>query len=211
MTDVVLVTEQHMRLIFPKCKDVKEYVNAFNQLLTQYGINASKSRLAAFLGQYGHETMGWTRLVENTNYTSPERLMKVFPSKFPSLTLAKMYAGKPVNIANRVYANRYGNGDEKSGDGYRYRGRGACHLTFKDNYKSFYKATGVDVVQHPEFLEEPWYAVLAGVWWWESRNLNEKVDKADWLGVTKGINGNAALGHTEREELRKRIYLDLTK
>ena len=110
-------------LLFPKCKDVKEYVNAFSSLLTKYEINASPARLAAFLGQFGHETMGWTRLVENTNYTSPERLMKVFQvSSFTNL--AKLYAGKPVNIANRVYANRYGNGDEKSGDGYRYRGRG---------------------------------------------------------------------------------------
>lgn len=205
MTDVVLVTEQHMRILFPKCKDVKEYINAFNQLLTKYGINASKSRLAAFLGQYGHETMGWTRLVENTNYTSPERLMKVFPSKFPSLTLAKMYAGKPVNIANRVYANRYGNGDEKSGDGYRYRGRGGCHLTFKDNYIAFYKATGVDVVQHPEFLEESWYAVLAAAWYWDSRKINTLVDKQDWLAVSKAVNGPAALGHAEREAVRKKV------
>lgn len=207
----IQITEEQLKRWFPKCKETREYVNAFNQLLAKAAINASPNRLAAFLGQFGHETMGWTRLVENTNYTSPERLMKVFPSKFPSLTLAKLYVGKPVNIANRVYSLKYGNGDERSGDGNRYKGRGACHLTFKDNYKSFYKATGVDVVQHPEFLEEPWYAVLAGVWWWESRKLNEMVDKADWLGVTKGINGNAALGHTEREELRKRIYLDLTK
>lgn len=199
------ITEQQMRSVFPKCKDVKEYVNAFSSLLTKYEINASPARLAAFLGQFGHETMGWTRLVENTNYTSPERLMKVFPSKFPSLTLAKMYAGKPVNIANRVYANRYGNGDEKGGDGYRYRGRGGCHLTFKDNYISFYKATGVDVVQHPEFLEEPWYAVLAAAWYWDSRKINALVDKQQWLEVTKAINGPAALGHTEREALRKQI------
>jgi len=202
---VIQITEQQMRSFFPKCKETREYVAAINQLLTKYEINTTKERLAAFLGQYGHETMGWTKLVENTNYTSPERLMKVFPSKFPSLYLAKMYAGKPVNIANRVYANRYGNGDEASGDGYRYRGRGGCHLTFKDNYISFYKATGVDVVQHPEFLEEPWYAILAAAWYWDSRGINALVDKKQWLEVTKAINGKAALGHTEREANRKHI------
>lgn len=201
----IQITEQQMREGFPKCKETREYVAAINQLLTKYEINTSVDRLAAFLGQYGHETGGWTRLVENTNYTSPERLMKVFPSKFPSLYLAKMYAGKPVNIANRVYANRYGNGDEASGDGYRYRGRGGCHLTFKDNYKAFAKATGVDVVQHPEFLEEPWYAILAAAWYWDSRGINALVDKKQWLEVTKAINGNAALGHTEREAIRKHI------
>lgn len=203
---MIQITEQQMRSFFPKCKETREYVAAINQLLTKYEINTTKERLAAFLGQYGHETMGWTRLVENTNYTSPERLMKVFPSKFPSLTLAKMYAGKPVNIANRVYANRYGNGDEASGDGYKYRGRGGCHLTFKDNYKAFAKATGVDVIQHPEFLEEPWYAVLAAAWYWDSRKINTLVDKQQWLEVTKAINGPAALGHTEREAFRKQIY-----
>jgi putative chitinase len=202
---VYIITEERFKTFAPKCANVKEYVSAINTLLPKYEINASAARLAAFLGQFGHETMGWTRLVENTNYTSPERLMKVFPSKFPSLTLAKMYAGKPVNIANRVYANRYGNGDEASGDGYKYRGRGGCHLTFKDNYKAFAKATGVDVIQHPEFLEEPWYAVLAAAWYWDSRKINALVDKQQWLEVTKAINGPAALGHTEREALRKQI------
>ena len=202
---MIQITEQQMRSFFPKCKETREYVAAINQLLTKYEINTNKERLAAFLGQYGHETMGWTKLVENTNYTSPERLMKVFPSKFPSLYLAKMYACKPINIANRVYANRYGNGDEASGDGYRYRGRGGCHLTFKDNYKAFAKSTGVDVVQHPEFLEEPWYAVLAAAWYWDSRKINALVDNKQWLEVTKAINGNAALGHAEREAMRKHI------
>jgi len=76
---------------------------------------------------------------------------------------------------------------------------------FKDNYKAFAKATGVDVVQHPEFLEEPWYAILAAAWYWDSRKINALVDKKQWLEVTKAINGNAALGHTEREALRKHI------
>jgi len=205
----IQLTEEQLKRWFPKCKETRDYVAAFNQLLTKDGINATPDRLAAFLGQFGHETMGWTKLVENTNYTSPERLMAVFPSKFPSLYLAKLYAGKPANIANRVYANKYGNGDEQSGDGYKYRGRGACHLTFKDNYKAFFKASGVDVVQHPEFLEEPWYAVLCGVWWWQSRLLNACVDAKSWLALTKGINGSAALGHPERETLRKKILADL--
>lgn len=202
---MIQITEAQMRALFPKCKETRDYVAAINQLLTKYEINTTKDRLSAFLGQYGHETGGWTKLVENTNYTTPERLMKVFPTKFPSLYLAKMYVGKPVNIANRVYANKYGNGDENSGDGYRYRGRGGCHLTFKDNYKAFAKATGVDVVQHPEFLEEPWYAVLAAAWYWDSRKINALVDKKAWLEVTKAINGPAALGHTEREALRNQV------
>lgn len=206
----IALTEEIVKSLFPKCKDVKEYVAAFNQLLTKNGINSSKKRLAAFLGQYGYETGGWTALVENTCYTTPERLMKKFPNKFPSLYLAKLYAGKAVNIANRVYAGRYGNGDENSGDGYRYRGRGACHLTFKDNYTAFFKATGVDVIQHPEFLEEPWYAVLAGEWYWTSHHLNDVADKWDIAAITKAVNGGSN-GLEDRIALSNKILEKLNE
>jgi putative chitinase len=191
-----LITEERFRAFAPKCANVKDYVSSLNQLLPTFGI-ASKTAVQAFLAQYAHETGGYTKLVENTNYTTPERLMKVFPRHFPSLMLAKMYAGKPVNIASRVYAHRFGNGDEKSGDGYRYRGRGLCHLTFKDNYKTFHKATGIDVVQHPEFLEEVYYAVYAGCWYWKQRGLTAKAEAGDYEGVTKGINGGMN-GHDDR-------------
>lgn len=197
------ITEQQMKDMFPKCKDVKEYVNAFNQLLPKYDIT-TKEQWQFWLAQYGTETQGFTRLIENTNYTTPELLMKVFPKYFPSLFLAKMYAGKPVNIANRVYAGRYGNGDENSGDGYKYRGRGCCHLTFKDNYSSFAKATGVDVISHPEFLEEVWYAVLAGAWYWQSHSLNNLVAKNDFTGCTRGVNGGLN-GLEDREANLKKI------
>ena len=171
----------------------------FNQLFPTYGLT-TKERIIHWLAQYGCETQGFTKLVENTNYTTPEQLMKIFPKYFPTLYLAKLYAGKPVNIANRAYAGRYGNGDEKSGDGYRYRGRGVCHLTFKDNYLAFFKATGVDVIQHPEFLEEPWYAVIAGCWYWKGHSLNEKADKNDFIGITKAVNGGTN-GIEDREAI----------
>lgn len=182
------ITEDKFKALSPKCKDVKEYVSALNQLLPKFNI-VSKAPVEAFLAQYAHETMGFTALVENTCYTTPERLMKVFPSKFPSLTLAKMYAGKAPQIANRVYSFRYGNGNEDSGDGYKYRGRGLCHLTFKDNYTAFYKDTGIDVVQHPEFLEEVYYAVYAGCWYWNKHNISTLAENGDFIGVTKAVNG----------------------
>lgn len=187
-TSSLLITEDRFKTFAPKCKDVKEYVSALNQLLPKFNITSTAS-IQAFLAQYAHETMGYTKLVENTCYTTPERLMKVFPSKFPNQTIAKMYVGRADAIANRVYANKYGNGDENSKDGYRFRGRGLCHLTFKDNYKAFHKETGIDVVQHPEFLEEVYYAVYAGCWYWRSRRINIPAEANDFTTVTKLING----------------------
>ena len=203
-----IITEDRFRHYAPKCKDVREYVSALNQLMPKYGITSTAS-IQAFLGQYAHETMGFTALVENTSYTTPERLMKVFPSKFPSLTLAKLYTGKPQAIANRVYANRYGNGDEKSGDGYRYRGRGLCHLTFRANYAAFAKATGIDVVKNPELLEEVFYAVLAGCHYWKSHNINMFAESGNYVMVTKVIAGSMQ-GYDSRVEWfekAKRIFV----
>ena len=183
-----IITEERFKTFAPKCANVKEYVSALNTLLPKFGI-VSKTSIQAFLAQCAQETGGYTKLIENTNYTTPERLMKVFPARFPNLTIAKMYAGRADCIASRVYANRYGNGDESSKDGWKYRGRGLCHLTFKDNYKAFAKDTGIDVVQHPEFLEEIYYAVYVGCWYWKSRNINIPAEANDFTKVTKLING----------------------
>ena len=111
-----MITEQQLKQIAPNCKIGKELVVVLNQLLPKYDIT-TPLRLAHFFSQYAHETMGFTKFVENTNYTSADRLMTVFPKYFPNKLIATTYAGKPQAIANRVYANRFGNGDENSGDG----------------------------------------------------------------------------------------------
>lgn len=202
-----MITEQQLKQIAPNCKIVKELVVVLNQLLPKYNIN-TPLRLAHFVSQYAHETMGFTRFVENTNYTTPERLMLVFPKYFPSRLIAVTYAGKPQVIANRVYANRFGNGSEQSGDGYKYRGRGFCHLTFKANYYQFTLETGVEAIRHPELLEEPFYAVMVGCWYWNKHKINALADKDNVLAVTKAINGGSN-GLTQRAELLekcKRIF-----
>lgn len=206
---MVVITEAQLKVLAPKCQNTTEWVVMLNKHLPIYSINTPR-RIAAFLAQYLYETSGFTKLVESTNYTSVERLMEIFPKYFPSTTIAKCYVGKPINIANRVYANRYGNGDEWSGDGSLYRGRGLCHLTFKDNYKAFAKASGVDVVKSPELLEKPDCAVRVGCWYWDNRKLNLEADRAFGDGlpeavkrITKAVNGGLN-GYAERLALHKK-------
>ena len=186
-----MITELQLKQIAPKCKDTKELVVALNTLLPKYNIT-TPLRIAHFLAQYACETQGFTKFIENTNYTSIERLMTVFPKYFKSKVQAACYVGKPQEIASRVYADRYGNGSEETGDGFRYRGRGLCHLTFKSNYYQFSLEANVDCLRHPEILEELHYAVMVGCWYWNKHKLNALADKNTdeaFIQITKSING----------------------
>lgn len=194
-----MITELQLKQIAPKCKDSKELVVALNTLLPKYNIT-TPLRICHFLAQYACETQGFTKFVENTNYTTPERLLAIFPKYFKSKIIAASYAGKPQAIANMVYADRFGNGSEQSGDGFKYRGRGLCHLTFKANYYQFTLETGIEAIRHPELLEEIHYAVLAGCWYWNKRKINTLADANDSVAVTKAINGGTN-GLAERQKL----------
>lgn len=115
-------------------------------------------------------------------------LLKVFQKYFDRQS-AKKYQRKPESIANKVYANRYGNGDVLSGDGWRYRGRGLIQITFKDNYEECSDDMGIDFVKNPDLLLTPKYATLSAGWYWDSRGLNEYADNGDMKRITKLING----------------------
>ena len=158
-----------------------------NDAADQYEINTDK-RVAMFIAQLGHESGSFQYTVENLNYSSAG-LMSVFNRYFPNLQVANAYARQPEKIANRVYANRMGNGDEASGDGWKYRGRGLIQLTGKDNYTAFSMATSVDALIHPELLEQAEAAALSAGWFWNTRHLNDFCDTGDIITVTKRING----------------------
>jgi len=152
-------------------------------------------RLAAFLAQVGHESAGLARVVENLNY-SAEGLLATWPSRFTSAEAAAL-ARKPEAIANRVYANRMGNGGPESGDGWRYRGRGPIQITGRVNYAAIRDAirgTGrqcPDLELSPELLESPkWGALAAGAFWFE-RDLNRLADAGDIDKITRRINGRS--------------------
>ena len=181
---------QQLKELLPKNPYVDHWHQALSQLLPDYEINTAQ-RIAAFVAQCSHESAGFTALKENLNYKAVT-LRKIFPKYFPSDDLANVYANMPNKqeaIANRVYASRMGNGDEHSGDGYRYCGRGLIQLTGKTNYQSFADSLEMNVEDVPEYLATFEGAAQSACWFWESNNLNQWADKGDIVTLTKRING----------------------
>ena len=164
-----------------------EWYQALVNNLPLYEINTPE-RVAAFIAQCAHESGGFRRLKENLNYKW-ESLRRVFPKYFPTDDVAQEYAHKPEQIANRIYGSRMGNGDESSGDGFRYCGRGLIQLTGKNNYTKFAESIGMAVEEVPSLLETYDGAVKSACWFWSSNNLNQWADVGDILTMTKRING----------------------
>lgn len=168
--------------------------------MDKFGINTAQ-RMAAFIAQIAHESNLFTATVENLNY-SAARLLQTFPAKFKP-SEAEAFARKPAAIANRVYSNRFGNGKETSGDGWRYRGRGLIQVTFKDNYRACGDALGIDLVGNPDLLIVPRNAAMSAAWYWNSRSCNELADAGDMEAITRAVNGGLN-GYDERLALYKR-------
>jgi putative chitinase len=166
---------------------IDQWYEALNAILPEYGINTPE-RVAAFIAQCAHESGGFKFLKENLNYKA-ESLLKVFPKYFKTLDEARAYEKKPEKIANRIYGNRMGNGDESSGDGFRYCGRGLIQLTGKENYSWFAASLEIPVEEASEYLETFEGAVQSACWFWEENKLNQWADKKDILTLTKRING----------------------
>jgi putative chitinase len=160
---------------------------ALEQLLPDYEINTPK-RIAAFIAQCAHESGGFRFVSENLNYKA-ESLMKVFPKYFHDRSLAQACQKQPEKIANIVYANRMGNGDETSGDGYRFCGRGLIQLTGRDNYTFFAGSLDIPVEEASEYLATFEGATQSACWFWETNNLNRFADISDIKGLTRAING----------------------
>ena len=181
------LTLDQLKQLLPKNPYVDHWHHALSQLLPDYDINTPQ-RIAAFIAQCSHESGGFTALKENLNYRAVT-LRKIFPKYFPTDDLANAFAGKPEMIANRVYASRMGNGDEASGDGFRYCGRGLIQLTGKSNYQSFADSLEMNVEDVPDYLSTFEGATQSACWFWESNNLNQYADSGDILTMTKRING----------------------
>jgi len=155
-------------------------------------------RQAAFIGQAAHESGNFKMLVENLNYRA-ETLMKVWPKRFPTLEFAKQYERDPKKIANSVYANRMGNRDEASGDGFRFRGRGLFQTTGHAGYFHAGKALGEDFVMNPDLVATPRYAALTAGFFWQTHKLNQYADARDFVTMTKKINGGT-IGLADRQK-----------
>lgn len=164
-----------------------KWVDPLNETFERFSIVTPRQQ-AAFLGQCGHECGNFRVLEENLNYRA-ETLMRIWPKRFPTLEIANQYARQPKKIANMVYANRMGNRDEASGDGYRFRGRGCIQLTGSANYFHAGKALGVDFIMDPDLVATPKFAALTAGFFWSTQKLNALADTGNNLALTKKING----------------------
>jgi putative chitinase len=180
-------TKQQLKEMIPKNPYVDQWFEAISEILPEYEITTPQ-RVAAFLAQCAHESGGFVFLKENLNYKAAS-LRRVFPKYFPDDAIAAQYAGKGEMIANRVYANRMGNGDEASGDGFRYCGRGLIQLTGKNNYTFFAGSLDIPVEEASEYLQTFEGAVQSACFFWEQNKLNQWADAGDILTLTKRING----------------------
>jgi putative chitinase len=183
----MIIKPEKLALILPTNKYIDEWCSSLNDFLPNYEIDGLE-RVSAFISQCAHESGNFAFLKENLNYRW-ESLRRVFPKYFPNDELAKKYAHNQQAIASRVYANRMGNGDEASGDGWKYCGRGLIQLTGYNNYKKFADYVELDVDDLPEYLTTFDGAIHSACWFWEINNLNKFADSNDLRGLTRAING----------------------
>ena len=194
----ILTRDQLKQMV--KNPHIDHWYEVLAQLLDDYDIS-TPLRVAHFVAQCAHESGNFVFIRENLNYKAAS-LQKTFGKYFPTAELAQQYANRPEQIANRVYANRMGNGPEASGDGYRYCGRGLIQLTGKDNYTFFAGSLGISVEDASEYLATFEGAAQSACWFWEQNNLNRFADANDCKKLTKAINGgdiglNDRISHTE--------------
>lgn len=154
--------------------------------MAAYNID-TPARQAAFLATTGVESTRLTRGRENLFYTTVDRLLRVF-GRHIRPDEADRFLRNPEGLANRVYANRSGNGDEASGDGYRFRGGGPIGLTFADNYRAFEAASGYPVTTNPSLIEQPEVGAASAAWFWQTNGCNELADAGDFLGISGQVN-----------------------
>lgn len=185
-----MITVDILQQLCPKTKKsvLELYALPLHEVAEYYDMYENMNRAAAFVAQTAHESGGFNFVKENLNYGA-KGLATTFKKYFPTEADAKPYERKPEKIANRVYGNRMGNGNEASGDGYRFCGRGLIQLTGRNNYTKFAEDLGISVEETVAYLETPAGAVSSAGWFWDNNNLNQYCDSNDFVTLTKRING----------------------
>ena len=181
-----MITKSQLKAFLPRNKHTDEWTELLNELLPLYNIN-TPLRIRGFMSQCSHVSVGFTVLVENLNY-SEKALRRTF-KKYFTVEQAKSYARQPERIANRVYANRMGNGPESSGDGWRFRGHGVIQLTGHDNTAAFAKSINMPIDKTIKYLTTKKGALEGACWFWSTNGLNKLADAGDVEGMTRRING----------------------
>lgn len=202
-----MITVDQIKHIAPLNKNPTQWCDTFNNHIEKYDIN-TPLRVAALLAQCAYESGDFINLYEDLNYR-PETLMHLWPSQFPTLMVADEYKMQPQKIANYVYANRMGNGNESSGDGWKYRGRGLIQLTGKSVYTNFANYLKVSVEDCLNYIMYPDGAVESACWFWKTKSINTFADKKDINGMTKAINGG--LNGLANRKIKYQLALDVIK
>jgi putative chitinase len=194
-------TQDQLQQFLPNNPHLPHWYEALVKVLPDYDLT-TVPRVASFLGETYVESAGYTAIQENLNYR-PETLMKTWPSHFPTEEIATQYGHHPEQIANRAYAGRMGNGDEASGDGWKFCGRGLIQLTGRANYSKFAESLSMNVDDVPDFLQTFEGCVQSACWFWEANNLNQYADANAIDHESRIINGGT-LGLQERRAAYER-------
>jgi putative chitinase len=194
-----MITAETLRKFAPKIKDPEIHAAALEAARQNSSVTTPR-RLCHFMGQIFVETGGFTRMVENLSYKKPGRLDALFSAVHGVEDAESLIALGPEAIANRVYANRLGNGNEASGDGWRYRGSGYKQLTGRTNYRKIGALLHLNLEGNPELARDPETAARVAFAFWDATGCSPLADKGDTAGITKKINGPAKLGLQERRD-----------
>ena len=198
----ILLTAEKLDRILPNVygtETLVKFIGPLNKVILTEKLD-TKERVAAFIAQVGHESGEFQTVRENLNY-SAQGLRKTFPKYFKSVAEAQAYARQPAKIANRVYANRMGNGPESSGDGWKFRGRGLIQMTGRNNYTELAKFLNKSIDDTIAYLETPEGAVVSAAWYWRKHNLRDLEERNEFVMLTRKINGG-----TNGLEHRKQLY-----
>ena len=210
MPDKPLITSAQLLQIMPKCPQgqLQSFAVALCEAMKEGQINTI-NRKACLVGQLAHESNQLQEWTENLNY-SVNAMMATWPKRFPTPESAAPYAHNPEKLANHVYCNRMGNGNEASGDGWRFRGRSPIQITGRNSYRAAGQFLGVDLENNPDSAADYSQGFRMAMWYWVTHNLNQLADNLDILGITKAINGGT-IGLAQREAFTKKALLVLNQ
>jgi putative chitinase len=197
-----------LKIVAPNNPSLEQWVDPIKKACIKFNIDTVRE-VACYLSQSGHESSGFTRLEESLNY-SAQRLMQVWPKRFPNSSIAERYAHNPKALANNVYSNRLGNGDESSGDGYRFRGGGLFQLTGRENYTRFGKSVGMNAEKASDYVRTIEGAAISAGWYFEDRGLDKLAATPGVEDETKAINGGS-IGLDERRRLFDLVVKEFLK
>ena len=200
-----MISLEDLKELFPKGREaiLEALAKQSRTVFAEFDMADRPNRLHFFLAQVAHESGGLSVIEENLKY-SAKRMTEIWPSRFPTLASAEPFANNPEALANKVYANRMGNGAPDSGDGWRYRGRGYIQITGRDGYRAIGSAIGVNLENDPDRASDPDDALRVACGFWKWKKINAACDVGDFLKVTRLVNGGTT-GQPDREAWLEKV------